>query len=454
MVNNVATFEKAENIEYNADGHIVTYGDNTYVYDGLGRLIRENNKALDKTFIFEYNVGGNIMYRSEFPYTTGTPSALIKIYDYSYNNAWKDQLTSYDYTPITYDASGNPISYLGATLTWSRGRLLTKYVNGDTTVNIQYDARGFRRSSTKVKGTTTSNREFIYSDDGRLLYDKVNTFERYYLYGQDGIVGFEEDGVIYTFRKNFFGDVTAIYQGTTKVAEYVYDAWGNCTITTNVNGYGTRNPIRYRGYYFDNDLQMYYLMTRYYDPQTGRFINADTPEYLKPSKINGLNLYAYCNNNPVMNVDPSGHEVLSVATTWLLCQIAMILIAGGIFFAFVDWIYSLDLDNKEKESQPQVSSGDAEVIAAAAEGLPEMVANWFENTSSFKGSTQKYGALSGGGGGDWFENTSSFKGSTKKYGAFSGGGGGGFGGGFGGGDSLWDPVLQAILNESFTGSFD
>ena len=174
---------------------------------------------------------------------------------------------------------------------------------------------------------------------------------------------------------------------------------------------------------------MYYLITRYYDPQTGRFINADTPEYLKPSKINGLNLYAYCNNNPVMNVDPSGHEVLSVATTWLLCQIAMILIAGGIFFAFVDWIYSLDLDNKEKESQPQVSSGDAEVIAAAAEGLPEMVANWFENTSSFKGS-------------------------TKKYGAFSGGGGGGFGGGFGGGDSLWDPVLQAILNESFTGSFD
>ena len=56
---------------------------------------------------------------------------------------------------------------------------------------------------------------------------------------------------------------------------------------------------------------MYYLMTRYYDPKTGRFINADSFEYLEPKAINGLNLYAYCNNNPVMNVDPTGHKALS-----------------------------------------------------------------------------------------------------------------------------------------------
>ena len=97
-----------------------------------------------------------------------------------------------------------------------------------------------------------------------------------------------------------------------KVAEYVYDAWGNCTITLDEKSCGTSNPFRYRGYYFDNDLQMYYLLTRYYDPQTGRFINADTPEYLDPKTINGLNLYSYCNNNPVMNVDPSGHEPVAI----------------------------------------------------------------------------------------------------------------------------------------------
>ena len=115
------------------------------------------------------------------------------------------------------------------------------------------------------------------------------------------------------YRKNLFGDITAIYKGTTKMAEYVYDAWGNCTITLDKKSCGTGNPFRYRGYYFDNDLQMYYLLTRYYDPQIGRFINADSIEYLEPNTINGLNLYAYCGNNPVMHTDPYGTDI---SYTW------------------------------------------------------------------------------------------------------------------------------------------
>ena len=114
------------------------------------------------------------------------------------------------------------------------------------------------------------------------------------------------------YRKNFFGDIIAIYKGATKIAEYSYDAWGNCTIVSDSNGTGARNPFRYRGYYFDSDLNMYYLMTRYYDPKTGRFINADTIEYLKLDKINGLNLYAYCKNNPMMLVDYSGTDAMVV----------------------------------------------------------------------------------------------------------------------------------------------
>lgn len=136
------------------------------------------------------------------------------------------------------------------------------------------------------------------------------------------------------YRKNLFGDITAIYQGTTKVAEYVYDAWGNCTIVSQTNGFGTRNAIRYRGYYWDNDLNMYYLLTRYYDPQTGRFINADTPDYLDPKTINGLNLYSYCNNNPVMNVDPSGHEPLSASVAiWLLAGCYALIFTAMYFVA-------------------------------------------------------------------------------------------------------------------------
>ena len=139
-----------------------------------------------------------------------------------------------------------------------------------------------------------------------------NAFERIYLYSSDGIIGYEEDGEKFLYRKNLFGDIIAIYKGLVKVAEYTYDAWGNCTITYDPDGYGASNPIRYRGYYWDSDIKMYYLVTRYYDPKIGRFINADTPNYLNPNTVNGLNLYAYCGNNPIMCIDPSGHEPLSI----------------------------------------------------------------------------------------------------------------------------------------------
>ena len=72
------------------------------------------------------------------------------------------------------------------------------------------------------------------------------------------------------------------------------------------------NPLRYRGYYYSDELGLYYLKSRFYDPEVGRFISADTVDYLAPDTINGLNLYAYCRNNPVMNVDPSGHSLTAV----------------------------------------------------------------------------------------------------------------------------------------------
>ena len=84
------------------------------------------------------------------------------------------------------------------------------------------------------------------------------------------------------------------------------NAWGKCTIKTNVNGIATINPFRYRGYYLDDETGLYYLNARYYDPEIGRFISPDGTEYLEPETINGLNLYAYCGNNPVMYMDPAG----------------------------------------------------------------------------------------------------------------------------------------------------
>ena len=74
---------------------------------------------------------------------------------------------------------------------------------------------------------------------------------------------------------------------------------------------GHMNAYRYRGYYYDRETGLYYLNTRYYDPETGRFINRDSVAYADASFLNGLNLYAYCNNNPVMYVDPNGNYFLT-----------------------------------------------------------------------------------------------------------------------------------------------
>ncbi len=86
------------------------------------------------------------------------------------------------------------------------------------------------------------------------------------------------------------------------VVKYVYDTWGNHAIVDAdgndvTEGIGILNPFRYRGYYYDTGTGLYYLQTRYYDPEVGRFISQDGIDYADPEAINGLNLYAYCGNN-------------------------------------------------------------------------------------------------------------------------------------------------------------
>ena len=238
---------------------------------------------IDKVCLFVYNVGGNIVSKNEYAYTEGMiEGEPTKTYNYSYGDAWKDQLTNFDGQSIVYDTCGNPTSYLGATLTWSRGRLLTRFTKGPSISHMTYDANGIRKSKLRVNHIATIDSSYIYDSNGRLRTETEGAYTRRYLYSSDGIAGYEENGERYFYRKNLFGDITAIYQGATKLAEYVYDAWGNCTVTYDTNGIGARNPMRYRGYYWDKDLKMYYLMTRYYDPKICRFINADSFEYLDP----------------------------------------------------------------------------------------------------------------------------------------------------------------------------
>ena len=121
----------------------------------------------------------------------------------------------------------------------------------------------------------------------------------------------------YYFEKNLQGDIIAIYtENGTKIGSYTYDAWGNCTVSTESGAttiqkqiVRTLNSFRYRGYYYDYDTGLYYLQSRYYVPQWGRFLNADG--YVSTGTgLLGYNMYAYCNNNPVMGYDPNGNMII------------------------------------------------------------------------------------------------------------------------------------------------
>ena len=193
---------------------------------------------------------------------------------------------------------GNPLTYRGNTLTWTKVRRLASF--GANT--FEYGASGIRYRKNNTVYTLDGNKILRESDGVRTLT---------YYHGGSGTVGFEYNGTDYYFRKNLQGDVTEIYTSAgLKVASYAYDAWGKVLAVNNYTAanIGDLNPIRYRSYYYDVETGLYYLNSRYYDPEVGRFINADTTDVLENAQynINGLNLYAYCDNNPVAGKDDEG----------------------------------------------------------------------------------------------------------------------------------------------------
>ena len=209
---------------------------------------------------------------------------------------------------------GNPLSHKGRSLTW-QGRRLISYGIENKKATYTYDFNNVRTSKTVTDEAENFTCKFIY-DGNTLIAEQRNGTWIYYIYGVDGIAGFNYNGVTYLYRKNVQGDITHIYRKNgdrdlVEVAHYAYDAYGNTEIVSETDKIGSLNPFRYRGYYFDIETKLYYLISRYYDPGTCRFISADSIEYLDPETLGGLNLYAYCCNNPVMNVDPTGKFLLS-----------------------------------------------------------------------------------------------------------------------------------------------
>ena len=196
---------------------------------------------------------------------------------------------------------------MGIHLTWEYGRKLTAISGSGLEVSYTYSVDGKRMSKT-VNGVTT---DFIYSGD-TLAGFKRGSDTLMWLYGADGdYLGFTLNGAEYYYVKNMQGDIVAIAdENRNIVVVYTYNDYGKLESTsgTLAGTVGALNPIRYRGYYYDDETGFYYTDTRYYDPQTARFINADDESLIiaTPMSLTDKNLYAYCDNNPISRADRGG----------------------------------------------------------------------------------------------------------------------------------------------------
>ena len=297
-----------DNCHYDSNGRLVKILDSgsstttraTYGYDQQGQLTSATVGGTSYTYT--YDTAGNIQSKKVGSTTT----------NYTYgNSAWRDLLTAYNGGSITY-SGGNPTKYYdGSTFTWTQGRrLATAKVDG-TNISYTYDMAGVRSSktvgSTKYDFTTLSGLVTRQTGGGKTIdfvYDENNQ-----------PLAMKYNNTLYYYVLNAQGDVVRIVNSSRSVvASYTYDPWGK--IISSSGTLADINPLRYRGYYYDSETGFYYLQSRYYDPEIGRFINADSYASTDIVGLLSTNMFSYCENNPVNRSDPSGHAGYGLMSGW------------------------------------------------------------------------------------------------------------------------------------------
>ena len=347
---------------------------NSYEYDKLGQLTKATDSRGTETYT--YNTAGNLLSRTLAGDTV----------TYSYDNAqWNDLLTTYDGQKIAYEGqtynssrnsvsgtviSGNPVSYYNGTrwsMEWSNGRQLMEASSNKADVTYTYDRNGLRTTKT-VDGVT-----YHYAYAG----DKLVWQEFFFFYDNEGApVGFwyhpaSGSNVTGYYMTTQQGDITRIEDVNGNVlATYEYDAWGK--LISSSGSLATINPLRYRGYYYDTETELYYLSSRYYDPKVSRFINADsTDAVLSANGLYDQNLFAYCDNNPVMRTDMGGE-------IWNL-------IVGGAIGGFIGAVTSMSENIAEGKQISLLDTASGFVFGAIggalAASIPSMTVSVLGNAA-------------------------------------------------------------------------
>ena len=261
---------KEDNTSYTYDdnGNMITSGNSTYKYDNLNRLISINGDSIFYSFT---NPGNPRLFKdTEYKFEG---RRLVGIFE----DLGVDEQQTVDYT---YNSNGLII------------KKVLGYWYADDRDSEEYTTKYYYDGEKLITEIGPRNRlDFLYDENG-ILYGLIKDSSRKYFYIRD-------------FMSNILGLVD---DSGNIVVKYKYDAYGNRISITDTSGcdLGNINPFRYKGYYYDDDAQMYYCKSRFYVPSWHRWLNSDSISYLEPKNITSLNLFTYCNNNPVMYVDENG----------------------------------------------------------------------------------------------------------------------------------------------------
>ena len=266
-----------------------------YEYDERNQLTKEI-LADGKNITYEYDKQGN---RTKKSVNNGNSPTVT---NYTYNS--ENQLIQVNEQSYEYDLNGNLLA--DGTFNYrydEQGQLIEVKNKDGVLASYSYDEDGKRIKKTTADGTIN-----YHYDGDQLLFetDDANNITAEYSWDDEGNpITLAKNGKVYYYLINGQGDVTKLTdQNGNVVANYEYDVWGN--VKKQSGNLADENPIRYAGYYFDKETDHYYLLSRYYNPDTGTFLSNDEypGEMDQPLTLNG---YIYANNNPLIFHDPDGY---------------------------------------------------------------------------------------------------------------------------------------------------